>query len=150
MKRSYLIDTNVLIYSVDMMSSLFPLARYVIKRGEERSFFPYLSVQNISETYAIITSSRLSNPLSSKEAGELLLTLFTGRIFEILSINDKIVSSALNIAKERNIISQRFFDAVLAATIIEYQLTGIITNNPSDFLNLSFDVIPLEDIFKFF
>jgi predicted nucleic acid-binding protein len=150
MKKSYLIDTNVLIYSIDASNPFFSLARYVIKKGEDGSFYPCLSVQNICEAYAIITSSRVSKPLPSDKAVKFLSSLFTNSKFNILSINNKIVLSAFNIAKQKHIISQNFFDIVLSATIIEYNLSGIITNNPDDFRNFPFEVISLKDIFSFF
>lgn len=130
MSADSLIDTNILVYAYDTTEREKHLkCRNLVEecwRGKERYA---VSLQNLSEFYVVLTN-KVERPVSVETARERI-----GRIINFtnwIKINPGIntVLHAIDIAKEYNI---HYFDALLAATMKEHEITKIHTENEADF-----------------
>ncbi|MEW6679970.1 MAG: PIN domain-containing protein [bacterium] len=142
MNKSFLIDSNIIVYSIDNTVSWNSLANLVIKGCK---FNLYVSIQNIAETYRVITDSKkVANPLQPVDAQTIIFKKI-GHL-KIIYPNDKTMNDALNLAISKGIVGVDIYDCMLAQVIIENGLDGIITQDIDDFKNhYSFSVIDLQE-----
>jgi len=146
MNKSFLIDSNIIVYSIDNTCNFYHLANLVIRQCIANL---YVSIQNIAETYRVITDKKkVANPLQPRDAQKIIFQKIGHS--RILYPTDKTIMNALNLAVSERITGLKFYDCMLAAVIIENNLTGLITENINDFKdNYSFSVITLQDALNF-
>lgn len=146
MNKSFLIDSNIIVYSIDNTCSFYYLANLIIKQCIAEL---YVSIQNIVETYRVITDSRkVTNPLQPMEAWKIILQ--KTELLKIIYPNDKTIKIALDLSVSKRIIGLDFYDCMLAAMIIENNIDGIITQNIDDFRNYyNFLVMDLQDALNY-
>ncbi len=153
MKRSYLIDSNVLIYALDEESEFNEIALTVIAEGEKGEFTAYISSQNLDETFAVITNpKRVNSPLSAEDALKAIKENFLDNpALTIINPKANTVSKVFELSREHLPIRQEIFDIVLIATMLDNKVTGIITNNIEHFKRFEFlEVIDLDEYLQEF
>lgn len=131
--RSYekiLIDSNILVYSMNTASSKCEQAKTFIKKTP-LNFIPIIADQNIFETLRVITHPKFQKTLSSKKAITRFEKVISSFIRIFPSVETKKV--ALNFIKQKNLSSNKIFDAYLVATMISNGIRVIATDNVKDF-----------------
>lgn len=125
MNESFLIDSNIIIYSIDNTSGWHSLANLIIKMSKINLC---VSIQNIAETYRVITDhKKVSNPLPPADAQTVILKK-VGHL-KIIYPNNKTIKEALDLAVKKKIEGLNFFDCLLAQVIIENGINGVITHD---------------------
>lgn len=133
MTKEVLFDTNILVYSVDTKSPFHQKSRKLLKRAVDGDLNLVLSYQSLNEFFRVVTSRKLvSNALSTKDA------IMAINFFESTSkvVFPTVVGFELNLdlVKKYEIFSVRVFDNMLVATMLEYGVFNLYTNNVGDFL----------------
>jgi predicted nucleic acid-binding protein len=123
----YLVDTNILVYSVNRESSHYPSARKLLEDGFERGALFVVAHQNLIEFIAVLTrgySIKLKEALS--DAGS-----FTSR-FEVIAPLPTTFERYTQLAQK---VKETLypFDLYLAATMLDNDVERIITANAKDF-----------------
>jgi predicted nucleic acid-binding protein len=130
---SYLVDTNVLLRSVQKThlmqldsSRSFDL---LIHRGELVSVIP----QNLIEFWAVATRPTLNNGLgmSVDEAAQHMAVFKSA--FELLPDTDSIFKEWERLVVQHQVIGKQVYDARLAAAMVVHNLTHLLTFNGGDF-----------------
>lgn len=123
-----LVDSNVLVYAINVASPKHKRAQEFLKDHQES-----LSVahQNIFEALRVLTHSRFSNPMKPKSAVESVLSIV--RVLRIISPNYKTPHITIELIKKYNLTGNRVFDAYLAATALSNEITVITTDNEKHF-----------------
>lgn len=123
------IDTNVLVYAYDDHDWHGVIARNLFDRFV-RSHNGVVSVQNLAE-FANVMRHR-KKPSKPAE----MLSRFTENIrsvFQIVPYMPRTVISAISLAE---VSGTHFYDALLAATMLENDIATIYTENTKDFNNI--------------
>lgn len=132
-----LFDTNILVYAHNSDSTLHQYALNIVKDAVEGKLKGVLAQQNLLEFYSIITDhKRVANPLSPKEARELIKD-YLHSPFEIIFPNKETGEIVLSFCQENNIKNGEIFDVYLAATCVSNNVKTILTANIKDFKNLT-------------
>jgi len=137
--KRYLLDTNVLIYSVDKASPFYAKAKKVVEIGIKQNVSFVITHQNLLEYTAVLRR------VYKIKLEEILkdIKIFTS-YFEVISPLPTTFEIFLKLL-ETNPKSYPF-DLYLAATALDNQVFRIITANVKDFVNLGFkEVINLKD-----
>jgi predicted nucleic acid-binding protein len=125
-----LLDTNVLVYAFDKSETQkHEKAKKIIEACLAQKERFYISTQNISEFYHVITRY-VEKPVSKPEARRLCekFIFFSG--FVKISPTTHALLEAMEINAETGV---GYWDALIAATMIENGITSIITENGKDF-----------------
>ncbi len=133
MTKEVFFDTNILVYSVDTQSPFNQKSKELLKSVVSGSLNLLLSYQSLNEFFRVVTSRKLaSSPFSAKEAIRAII------FFENVSkvVFPTAIGSRLNfeLAKKYHISSVKIFDNMLVATMLEYGVFNLYTNNVDDFL----------------
>lgn len=128
----YLVDTNILVYSVNQESPHYLSARKLLEEGFEQGASLVVAHQNLIEFVAVLTrgySVRLKDALSDAES-------FASR-FEVIAPLPTTFERYLQLAhKAKETLYP--FDLYLAATMMDNDLERIITANAKDFRGIGF------------
>ena len=124
-----LIDTNILVHAYNKDSPHRSKAIDILKELIQGKHV--ISVQNILEFYSTITK-RVSSPLEPKVAKEKATRLFRSNAKKIMA-NYGAVSKALELAADFDLKGGEIFDAMLVATMLEYDIKTILTENENHF-----------------
>lgn len=125
------IDTNILIYLVDEDSPFHQKClkkfTHVIANSEL-----WISRQVIRE-YSVITTrpGMIQNPLSTDELINDINHF--ENLFNIADDTKNTTDNLLNLIKKYNISGKKVHDANIVASMIEYNIKALFTNNESDF-----------------
>lgn len=128
MTEKYLVDSNILIYALD--ASEGEKHEMAVAFMEEASFGgnAVLSTQNLAEFYVNITSPKkgkgLPEDISTQKLEELAET------FETVSYGTETIIEGARLHREHK---THFWDALLAATMLENGIRTIYTENTKDF-----------------
>ncbi|MBI4096532.1 MAG: PIN domain-containing protein [Candidatus Levybacteria bacterium] len=123
-----LIDTNILVYSINLDSLKYKQAKEFINNNLGRLEIAH---QNILEAIRVLTHKKFSNPRKLKEA--LSSTLSIAQSCSLISPNQNTLYLALELIKKHNLSGNRIFDAYLTATALSNGITSIATDNTRDF-----------------
>ncbi len=121
-----LVDSNLLVYAHEPSSPKHAAASDLVE-WFIASKSGVLSVQNLAEFCAVALEKR--NNLLTREAADAAIDDFS-RFFRMISYGSSTVREALRI---RNATGTHFYDALLAATMIENGVGTIYTENADDF-----------------
>jgi predicted nucleic acid-binding protein len=132
----YLIDTNVLIYATLADDPRSERARQVIERGRDAGCESLVSVQNLAEMYPNLTGPKKQPPDSPAEARSKIAQLAALPYLEVLPLTTSILLCALQLAQERGIRRQKYFDMQLAATLRVHNIPTLVTENEEDFADI--------------
>ena len=133
-----LLDTNVLVYAADKSSQFFERSKKLIGSGLTGEIDLCISLQTISEFFAVITDSRrVDNPRTQQEAlTEIKKYLRSKRIHKIYP-DPKTSEAMVDLLKRYPVKRQEIFDLQLVATMLSNQVTRIFTFNREDFLKFA-------------
>ncbi|OGH16428.1 MAG: hypothetical protein A3C30_04525 [Candidatus Levybacteria bacterium RIFCSPHIGHO2_02_FULL_40_18] len=123
-----LIDSNILIYAINIASSKHKTAQKFIENTKENFA---IADQNIFETLRIITHPRFPKPMEPKAAVNVISQLVAS--FQIIIPNHKTQFLAFQLIDKFEISGIRVFDAYLVATALSNSIDTIATDNIRDF-----------------
>lgn len=123
----YLVDTNILVYSVNQKSPHYSRARKLLEDGLEQGISFVVAHQNLIEFIAVLTRAyavKLKNALLDAES-------FAARFEVIVPLPATFERYARLVQKAKQTLYP--FDLYLAATMLDNGVERIITANPKDF-----------------
>lgn len=123
-----LIDTNILVYSVNLDS---PKYKQAISFISENIGQLEISHQNILEAIRVLTHKKFSHPKRLREALSSVLSI--AKSCSIISPNTDTYYLVIELIKKYKMSGNRIFDAYLAATALSNGVTTIATDNTRDF-----------------
>lgn len=129
------IDTNILVYSVDLSHSnrQYHRASLEILRPSKTEML-CLSPQILGEFYAVITSpSAVNNPISPPEAIFRIKRLCQMYNIKVLPISHHVREEWLNLLTMNPVKGAKVFDIFHLATLLTYNIHRIYTFNDTDF-----------------
>ncbi len=130
------IDTNILIYALDVSSSFHDKARAFLVSALSNGGI-YLTVQNLMELYAIVTNpKRVTSPLTQHEAVNILLYYINSKQVHIITPQQKTAQTIVNLLLKYKIKSSEIHDVHLAAILIDNHIRIIYTADTSVFKRL--------------
>ena len=134
MAVTVLLDTNVLIHAANAASPVYMLARQLREQVVGGAIQACLTPQNLWEFYAVVTNPRrIDPPLSASEARrEVLLYAETPHIRLIIPRQSS-YQRALALLRQHPVIGKDVFDLYLVATMLDYDVSTIYTENIHDF-----------------
>ncbi len=137
MMKSWLIDTNVLIYSFDQENQFhLPSFNFLSFSISDESSKIYLAQQNLLEFMSVVTNpKRVENPLSIEDAFQKLIIYQTS--FPIICPLPETISTFSQLLKRYPTFRERIFDLYLVATALDNGIQQICTWNKKDFLKIS-------------
>jgi predicted nucleic acid-binding protein len=129
----YLLDTNIFVYAVDPDASMHRVAKECIDAVLDGTIHAVLSHQNIVEFINVMVGKqRQSKELTLK----IIYTFATKSNFSIIHPQDTTYATFLNLCQDMHNRRKQFFDLYLAATMLDNDITHIITANDEDFANI--------------
>jgi len=136
MTTSWLIDTNVLIYSYDQTQKLHPLSYSFLEYAIAGELRASISHQNLLEFLAVVTNpKRVEYPLSIDEAFQKI-TFYATR-FPFISPLPKTFLTFADLISRYPALRERIFDLYLVATTLDNGITRICTWNVKHFRPIS-------------
>ena len=128
LQSNMLIDTNILIYAVNLDSS-----KYEQAKGFLNNNLGALEVahQNILEAIRVLAHKKFSNPKKLKDALNAISSI-TQSCY-LISPNQSTPYLTLELIKEHKLNGNKIFDAYLAATALSNGINTIATDNTRDF-----------------
>lgn len=143
MSKSFLIDSNIIIYSIDDTSTWYYPANLIIEKSKINL---YISIQNIAETYRVITDSkRVTNPYQPVDAQKIVFKK-VGHL-RLIYPSDKTIKEALNLAITKATVGVDIYDCLLAQVVIENKIDGVITHD-NDFEKKYKNIFSVIDLQK--
>ncbi len=131
--EKYLIDTNVLIYSLDKTSKYNKISRNIIDQIFDGKRNGVLATQNVLELYASVTSPRfIPHSLTPKQANSEMARLSKSP-FEIISPHPETLAITQKLCVQTKITGKKIFDVFLIATMLSNNVSNIVTVNIRDF-----------------
>jgi len=142
-----LIDTNVLVYSIQEDVPQHEASRRLIEAAVAGNPLACVFPQNLLEFFAVITDSRrLENPATTAEALELMHQL--GTMLPVLQPSFDSLSRLTSLAAGLAVRGQQIFDCHLVAQMKEAGLQTICTYNTKDFIGYPVNARTPEEILK--
>ena len=131
----YLIDTNILVYSVDRASPFYQTVTDMLKKAAEDGIELCLAQQNLTEYIAVLTQGYKVSLASAMEDAKAFAAQF-----EVISPLPTTLNTFFNLLE--NAVSHNYvFDIYLAATMIDNDVRRIITVNEKDFQSLGLEEV---------
>jgi predicted nucleic acid-binding protein len=131
MPDNIFIDTNILIYLIDEDS---PFHQKCIEKFTQITISAelWISRQVIREHSVITTRSGImQNPLSSNELNSDIMRFES--IFNIANDTKTTTDNLIKLIEKYSISGKKIHDANIVASMIEYDIKSLFTNNGSDF-----------------
>ncbi|MGE5579939.1 MAG: type II toxin-antitoxin system VapC family toxin [Bacillota bacterium] len=142
-----LIDTNVLVYSLQEDAPQHGASRRLIEAAQAGNPLACVFHQNLLEFFAVITDPRrLENPATTAEALDLLEQF--GTMLPVLQPSSDSLSRLTSLAPGLEVRGQQIFDCHLVAQMIEAGLETICTYNTKDFIRYPVTAKTPEEILK--
>jgi len=136
MTTSWLIDTNVLIYSYDQTQKLHPPSYSLLEYAMAAKIQACISHQNLLEFLAVvINSKRVEHPLSTDEALQKIAFYVT--CFSLVHPLPKTFFTFADLISKYPILRDRIFDLYLSATALDNGITQICTWNVKHFKTIA-------------
>lgn len=141
LKKSFLADTNILVYALDHDSPFFPRVFKLLEWAEKEQISVFVAHQSILELINVLVNDY---KLKRSSALEKAKDLVRKEPFRIISPLPTTLEIFYEIAKNKE---RKHFDLYLAATAIDNGVNCIITNDPKGFSRIrNFEVLRLKDI----
>lgn len=128
-----LIDTNVLVRSVERAHPLLRIARDALRHLYEKNHELYVATQNISEFWNVCTRPVNLNGLGNSIESAFRLTERLESFFTILPESMETFNQWRALVIAHRVKGAKVHDARLAATVLAYKLDAILTFNADDF-----------------
>lgn len=136
-----LVDTNVLVRSVERMHPLSPVARGALKHLYQQGHELYVATQNVSEFWNVCTRPLKDRGLGNTVDATKRLTSRLETFFTILPESMETFRQWRQLVAAHGVKGAKVHDARLAATIIAYKLDAILTFNLHDFARFPITVL---------
>jgi predicted nucleic acid-binding protein len=136
-----LIDTNVLVRSVERAHPLLRVARNALRHLYEQDHELYVTTQNISEFWNVCTRPAKFNGLGNSIEATSRLTSRLESLFTILPESMETFRQWRGLVVTHGVKGAKVHDARLAATILAYELDAILTFNAGDFVRFPIAVL---------
>lgn len=126
------VDTNILVYATVQAAPLHYQAQRTLQDWWDRGSVLWISRQVLRE-YAMVVSRPQSfmQPLAPLAVAEQL-TVFT-RQFQVADDTSAVTAHWLTLLSTLHIAGRQVYDANIVATMLAYDITGLLTNNAADF-----------------
>jgi predicted nucleic acid-binding protein len=128
-----LIDTNVLVRSVERAHPLLRIARDALRHLYEKNHDLYVATQNIGELWNVCTRPVKLNGLGNSIEATFRLTERLESFFTILPESMETFNQWRGLLVSHKVKGAKVHDARLAATVLAYKLDAILTFNADDF-----------------
>jgi len=128
-----LVDTNVLVRSVERTHPLRRTARNALRHLYEQHHELYVAIQNISEFWNVCTRPVQFNGLGNSIEATSRLTSRMESFFTILPESMETFRKWRELIVTYSVKGTKVHDARLAATVVAYKLDAILTFNGDDF-----------------
>jgi predicted nucleic acid-binding protein len=133
MESRVFLDTNILVYAINIDSASHPSAAALIKEISAGKLKTCMSPQILCEFFATVTNSRkFRRPLTPTEASAAINSYMESDI-SLLYLKDSTINLTLDLAIRHKINGPEIFDTQIVATMLENGLGIIFTANISDF-----------------
>jgi predicted nucleic acid-binding protein len=133
MKTTYLIDTYVLVYALNLDSKFNVKSYDILNDALNGKTTAALADKSLFEFFAIITDSkRIEKPVSIDEAWDIIKIILKSKI-EILYTSANSITITFELAKKYNVSRQKVFDLVLVGIMLDNGIKQICTHNKKDF-----------------
>jgi predicted nucleic acid-binding protein len=137
MESRVFLDTNILVYAINVDSASHLSAAGLIKEISAGTLKTCISPQVLCEFYATVTNPRkFQHPLSPPEATEIITGYLESNI-ALLYLKNNTIKLTLEMAVRYQISGPEIFDAQIVATMLENGVAMIYTANLSDFKKYS-------------
>ncbi len=123
-----LIDSNILVYSINSSSPKHKKAQDFLKKNIATFV---VAQQNIFETLRVLTHPKFPNPMTPQDAIKAVDWII--KAGEVVTPDYKTYKIAFELIREYNLASDKIFDAYLVATCISCNIDTIATDNIKDF-----------------
>lgn len=123
-----LVDSNILIYSLNISSPKYKKARNFLQDNLDKLVIAH---QNILETFRVLTHPKFPKKVSSKDVLEALDNLT--KEIEVIYPGFETYYIVLELLKKHNLKGDQIFDCYLTATALSNGVEVIATDNTKDF-----------------
>lgn len=123
-----MIDSNILVYSINISSPKHKKAQDFLKKNIGKFAVAH---QNIFETLRVLTHPKFPNPMKTPDAIKALEPIL--KAGDVISPDYKTHQIALELIKKYNLASDKVFDAYLVATCLSSSIDTVATDNVKDF-----------------
>ena len=125
-----LVDTNILVYAYDVTDQQkHKRAKQLLEKCWKKEVVYAISSQNLAEFFIIITK-KVPHPLPLEEAEQIIKDICAFSSWKVLQYSEQTLLKAIKLHKEKK---KHFWDALIAATMLDAGITHIYTENESDF-----------------
>ena len=130
----FLIDTNVLVYAynIDDLKKQ-KIAKELLNKCWKRERTYAISSQNLAEFFYVSTK-KIPKPLSLDCAEQLIHDIAVFSQWKVINYTEETLLKAVQMHKKTQ---KKFWDAVLAATMLQHNVTHIYTEDIADFKDYS-------------
>jgi predicted nucleic acid-binding protein len=140
--KSLLLDANVLVYALVENCPENATARAKLDQLTAAGSGLVLCPQVVHESYSILTRHYGVKPAAATEWLEAVLSRET---IEFLEPGLAETRLALELSARKNLKGRGFYDACLAALVLNFDLAGVFTDSVKDFKRLGVAVVPMRD-----
>ncbi|MBN1162761.1 PIN domain-containing protein [Patescibacteria group bacterium] len=134
-KKVVLIDSNVVVYSLNSSHKYFEQALSVYEQVCAGEFKGVLAQQNLLEVYRVLTHSKYQNPMTPQEAIRSIGTYLD--VCTLIYPSLTTAQNALNLVVENDLRGNQIFDAYLYSVAVENGVGTLYTANEKDFFYVS-------------
>lgn len=125
--KLFLIDTNILVYAyTDSDPQKQKMAVKLLEKCWKKNVKYAISLQNLGEFFFVLT--RKSNNIPSEHIAKIVSDVLHFSQWTIVQYNGDTLLKAMRSSNGKN-----FWDAVIAETMLQNNITSIYTENVSDF-----------------
>jgi len=128
------LDTNILLYVIDVESEFYKRSRSLLEKLEEKNIGVVVTWQNLAEFYATVTDKkRHARPLTCEQAIKEIRNIVNSESVRLILPNSKTGNVWLELLVKTGIKGQKIHDLSLAATLLSNGVKTLVTENISDF-----------------
>mgnify|MGYP001610879666 CR=1 FL=1 len=125
-----LIDTNILIYAINIDSSKHKIAKNFLEKNKTDLEIAH---QNILEALRVLTHPKFSKIMDAQEVADAVLSITS--VCKLINPTFQTIYIALELIEKYHFKSDQVFDAYLAATALSNNIEIIATDNVKDFVH---------------
>jgi len=134
----FLIDTNILVYAYDTTDKRkHERAKALLEKCWRREISYAISAQNLAEFFVVMTQ-KVPHPLSVDDAAQIVTDIIDFPAWKVLHYDTKALETAMLLYKKTG---RHFWDALIAATMIQAGVLHIYTENTGDFARFEHIVV---------
>jgi predicted nucleic acid-binding protein len=143
--KELFLDTNILIYYTNSQLPQHSLAVQAVDTAYQSGIELLVSPQVLREYLAANTKFIRNNPQLTYEKIRANFQTFLNQ-FRVLDDNRQVLNTLNNLLKTVTVAGRNIYDANLVATMQNYSIQHLLTNNPTDFAAFSsiITVLPLS------